>query len=118
MVNRISNEDETTLEDQETSDSEEYEEGKETPGMRVARLNADPTISLKEAQNATVGEGDNASGSSASSAEDYVPSNSDPNPTNLPSSDHPLPDDADNSDEETIGSAQSSSETKEGQYTH
>ncbi len=72
------------------------EEVAQNPGMRAAAINSDPTISLEEARNAASGEGPNASGSSAaSSVEDYVPSSSDPNPTNIPSTDHPLPDDVD-----------------------
>jgi hypothetical protein len=95
------------------------EEVAENPGMRAAAINSDPTISLEEARNAAAGEGPNAAGSTAaSSAEDYVPSTSDPDPTNIPSTDHPLPDDADDADEETPGDSNRSSKKADGKYVH
>lgn len=108
MVNENSHNDETMS-----------EEIAENPGMRAAAIHSDPTISLEEGRNASAGEAPNAAGGpAASSAEDYVSSRSDPNPTNIPSTDHPLPDDADNPDEETIGASQGSSEETGGRYTH
>lgn len=92
------------------------EEVAENPGMRAAAINSDPTISLEEARNAAAGEGPSASGGPApSSVEDYVPSRSDPHPTNIPSTDHPLPDDA---DDETIGASQSFSDETDDRYAH
>lgn len=92
------------------------EEVADNPGMRAAAINSDPSISLEEARNAAAGEAPNASGSSASSSvEDYVPSRSDPHPTNIPSTDHPLPDDA---DDETIGASSSFSEETDDKYVH
>lgn len=91
----------------------------QNPGMRSAAINSNPTISLEEAKNASAGDEPNASGGPApSSAENYVPSRSDPNPTNIPSTDHPLPDDANNPDEETIGSSQSFTEETDDRYAH
>lgn len=95
------------------------EEVAENPGMRTAAIHSDPTISLEEARNAAAGENPNASGGPApSSTEDYVPSRSDPHPTNIPSTDHPLPDDSENPDEETIGSSQSFSAETDDRYNH
>lgn len=92
------------------------EEVDQNPGMKAAAVNADPKISLEEARNAAAGESPNASGSTApSSVEDYVPSRSDPRPTNIPSTDHPLPDDA---DDETIGASSSFSEETDDRYVH
>jgi hypothetical protein len=101
----------------ELNDEAMLEEEAQTPGMKTAMINSDPTISLEEARRATAGEGSNAAGStSPSTAEDYVPSNSDPNPSNLPSTDHPMPDDVDNPDEEPISA--SSSDGTPDQYVH
>jgi hypothetical protein len=95
------------------------EEIAENSGMRAAAVNSDPTISLEEARNAAAGEGPNAAGGpAASSAEDYVPSRSDPDPTNIPSTDHPLPDDAENPDEDTLGDSKSRSEKSDDRYVH
>lgn len=92
------------------------EEVAQNPGMRNAAINSDPSISLEEARNAAAGEGPNASGGPASSSvEDYVPSESDPNPTNIPSTDHPLPDDA---DDETSGASKSFSDETDDRYAH
>jgi hypothetical protein len=88
----------------------------QNPGMRAAAIHSDPTISLEEARNAAAGEGPNASGSVASSsAEEYVPSESDPHPTNIPSTDHPLPEDA---EDETIGASSSFSNETDERYVH
>lgn len=93
------------------------EEIAENPGMRAAMLHIDPTISLEEARNANDGEGPNAAGSVAdSTAEDYVGSTSDPNPSSLPSTDHPLPDDDD--EDQTAGASTSFSEESDGRYVH
>lgn len=67
---------------QEQTDSEVTENS----GVRTAKTNQDPKVSLEEARNAAAGEGPNAAGSSASStAEEHVPGTSDPNATDLPS---------------------------------
>jgi hypothetical protein len=87
------------------------EEVAQNTGLRTAAINSDPNISNEEARNAAAGSGPNASGGTApSTAEDRVPSRSDPYPSNLPSYDHPLPDDA---DEQPIGSNE-----KDEQYAH
>jgi hypothetical protein len=100
----------------ETNDQSTSEED-QTPGMKAAMINSDPTISLEEARRATAGEESNGAGSTApSTAEDYVPSNSDPNPSNLPSTDHPMPDDVDNLDEEPISASSESEEAD--RYAH
>ena len=92
------------------------EEVSENPGMRAAAINSDPSISLEEARNAAEGQGPSASGGPAlSTVETYVPSRSDPRPTNIPSTDHPLPDDA---DDETIGASQSFSDETDDRYAH
>jgi hypothetical protein len=92
------------------------EEVAENPGMRNAAVNSDPSIALEEARNAAAGEGPSGSGGSVSSSvEDYVPSESDPNPTNIPSTDHPLPDDAEG---ETSGSSKSFSDETDNRYAH
>ncbi len=110
----------------ETSDENREENGGENeatmpaeiadnPGMRAAAIRMNPALSLEEARNATAGEGPNAAGGPDGSViEDYVPSNSDPNPTNLASTDHPVPDDAENTEEETLGS----NAAEQGKYAH
>ena len=71
------------------SDAVKVDSPEETPGMKTARLNADPSISLEEGRKAAAGESGNASGSVApSTAEEHVPSTSDPNATDIPSSDN------------------------------
>lgn len=76
-------------------DEQPSDEVTQNAGMKTAAINADPTISLEEARNAAAGEGTNASGGTApSSAQDHIPSNSDPNPSDLPSTGRPLPDEA------------------------
>lgn len=88
----------------------------QNPGMRAAAINSDPTISLEETRNAAAGESPNAAGGVAtSSAEDYVPSTSDPAPTDIPSTDHPLPDD---DDETTAGDVNSFSDEADDRYVH
>jgi hypothetical protein len=87
----------------------------DNPGMRAAALRMDPSISLEEGRNATAGEGPNAAGGPDGSViEDYIPSNSDPNPTNLASTDHPVPDDAEDTEEETQGTEAA----EPGKYAH
>jgi hypothetical protein len=91
----------------------------ENSGQRTAAIHTDPSISLEEGQNAAAGEGPNAAGGPApSSAEDYIPSRSDPAPSNLPSTDHPVPDDAENPDEDTLGSSESFSDKTDDRYAH
>ncbi|HEY9697795.1 MAG TPA: hypothetical protein V6D10_11060 [Trichocoleus sp.] len=70
-------------------DAVQVDDPAQTPGMKAARINANPAISLEEARNAAAGEGENASGSVApSTVEENVPSTSDPNATDIPSSDN------------------------------
>jgi hypothetical protein len=95
------------------------EEVEQTTGMETAEVNADASRSLERGRNASEGKGDNAVGSTApSTAEDYIPSRSDPNPSNLPSSDHALPDDVDDSDEAPIAASSKSGGEKNDRYTH
>lgn len=62
------------------------EETVDNSGVRAAEINHNPDISLEEGRNAAEGEGPNAAGGSASStAEEHVPSTSDPNSSDLPS---------------------------------
>lgn len=71
---------------QEHEDQSRLEEVADNSAERTAETNRDPQISLEEARNAAAGEGPNATGSSASStAEEHVPSNSDPDSSDLPS---------------------------------
>jgi hypothetical protein len=64
----------------------------ENSAARSAETDRDPSISLEEARSANEGKSPNAAGSTASStAEDHVPSRSDPEPSDLPSSDTPKP---------------------------
>ena len=52
----------------------------------------DPSISLKEGENAAAGEGPNAAGGPApSTAEEHVKSTSDPESTDLPTANNPNP---------------------------
>lgn len=71
------------------------EEVADNPGARAAAINAHPELSQIEAENAVAGEGPNASGSSASStAEEHVPSNSEPYASDLPTANTPDPKEA------------------------
>lgn len=93
------------------------EDVSQNAGARSAEVNADPGIALEETRNAAAGETPSGSGSVApSTAEEHVPSRSDPNPTNIPSTDHPNPDDAD--DEGTTGSSDSFTEESDNRYIH
>lgn len=61
------------------------EEVEQNAGARTAEVNRHPEKSLEEARNANEGEGSNASGGPApSTAEEHVPSTSDPEATDLP----------------------------------
>lgn len=61
------------------------EEVTQNAGARSAATNVDPRVSLEEARNATEGKATNAAGSVApSTAEEHIPSTSDPNATDLP----------------------------------
>jgi hypothetical protein len=63
------------------------EQAEQSSGQRLAEVNENPKISLEEARNANEGKSPNASGSAApSDAENYVPSSSDPESTDLPTS--------------------------------
>ncbi|ACK72643.1 hypothetical protein PCC7424_4274 [Gloeothece citriformis PCC 7424] len=64
----------------------------QNPGARTAETNQNPAITEEEARNAAAGETPNASGSTTpSTAEDHVPSRSDPEATDLPTSYDPQP---------------------------
>jgi len=66
------------------------EEVAKNPGARAAAIDQNPALSLEEARNAAEGKTPNAAGStSPDEAEDYVPSTSDPNPTNIPTANAP-----------------------------
>lgn len=63
------------------------EEIAQNPGARAAEINHNPAVTDEETKNAGAGEGPNGAGSVApSTAEDHVPSTSDPEPSDLPSS--------------------------------
>lgn len=65
----------------------------QNPGARGAATRTNPEISQEEARNAAAGEGPNAAGGGVSStAEEHVPSNSDPEASDLPSANRPNPD--------------------------
>lgn len=71
----------------------ESQNTEENAGDRAAELNSNPNRSLEEARNAAEGKSPNASGGVApSTAEETVPSNSDPDASDLPSSNTPTPD--------------------------
>jgi hypothetical protein len=62
------------------------EETIENSGIRAAKINQNPNLSLEEGRNAAEGKTINAAGGSASStAEEHVPSTSNPNASDLPS---------------------------------
>lgn len=64
---------------------ESIENAEENSAMRAAKMNSDPQRSLEAAGNAAVGKAPNAAGGSASNtAEEHVPSNSEPEATDLP----------------------------------
>ena len=68
------------------------EEVEHNAGMRAAAIDANPKMSLEEARNAAEGKGPNASGGPApSDVEDYVPSTSDPEASDLPTANAPNP---------------------------
>jgi hypothetical protein len=61
-------------------------------GARTTATNNDPSISLKEGENAAAGEGPNASGGSApSTVEEHIPSTSSPESTDIPTANVPNP---------------------------
>ena len=61
-------------------------------GARTTAVNNDPSISLKEGENAAAGEGPNASGGPApSTAEEHVRGTSSPEATDLPTANVPNP---------------------------
>ncbi len=72
----------------QTQNSESLrEEIAENAGARAAEINHNPAVTDEETKNAGTGEGPNGSGGIApSTAENYVPSTSDPEPSDLPSS--------------------------------
>lgn len=72
----------------QTQNSESLpEEIAQNAGARAAEINHNPAVTDEETKNAGAGEGPNGSGGIApSTAEDYVPSTSDPEPSDLPSS--------------------------------
>lgn len=79
-----------------TSDQNIPDDVAQNAGARNTATNRDPSISLKEGENATAGEGPNAAGSTApSTAEDHIPSTSDPESTDLPTANAPNPEAAD-----------------------
>jgi hypothetical protein len=67
------------------------EEVAENPGARTAAVHQNPELMQEEARNAAAGEGPNAAGGPGipSEAEDYVPSSSDPEATDLPTANSP-----------------------------
>ncbi|MGF1570436.1 MAG: hypothetical protein ACFCVD_20575 [Nodosilinea sp.] len=69
------------------------EEVAESPGARTAAVHQNPELMQAEARNAAAGEGPNAAGGpgTPSDAEDYVPSSSDPEATDLPTANAPNP---------------------------
>ena len=70
-----------------TDDSREIlEDVADNAGDRTAAINSNPKISLEEARNAAAGEGPTGSGGTApSTAEEHIPSESDPDATDIPS---------------------------------
>lgn len=73
------------MSDSSRTDSGNPDQAQTTANKNTA-IDTDPTRSLEEARNANEGKSDNGSGSVASStAEDYVPSRSDPEASDLPS---------------------------------
>jgi hypothetical protein len=65
---------------------QERSETEQNSAVRAVEASHDPESSLEEARNAAEGKAKNAAGSSASStAEEHIPSNSDPEATDLPS---------------------------------
>ena len=72
----------------QTQNSESLpEEIAQNPGARAAEINHNPAVTDEETKNAGAGEGPNGSGGGVpSTAEDHVPSTSDPEPSDLPSS--------------------------------
>jgi hypothetical protein len=106
-------------ENESRNDKMPSEEVEQTAGMETAKVNADAKLSLERGRNASKGKGKNAAGGTAPrNAKDYVPSRSDPKPSNLPSSDHALPDNADDANEEAITASSKSGGEKGDRYTH
>lgn len=65
----------------------------DNPGARTAAIHQNPEISKEEARNASEGKGPNAAGGGQpSTVEDYVPSSSDPEATDLPTANAPQKD--------------------------
>jgi hypothetical protein len=82
------------------------EETSENSGLKSVAVDSNPGEMLEQGRNAAEGKADNAAATATpSTVEDYIPSTSDPFPSNLPSSDHPVPDDSDNPDEPPISAS-------------
>lgn len=79
------------VDDKEGELNKLLEEVADNPGARTAAIHQHPELMQQEARNAAAGEGPNASGGSgaSSTAEDYVPSLSDPEATDLPTANSP-----------------------------
>jgi len=79
------------VDDKESEQNRLLEEVADNPGARTAAIHQNPELMQQEARNAAAGEGPNASGGPGvdSEAEDYVPSSSDPEATDLPTANSP-----------------------------
>ncbi|MBW4464556.1 MAG: hypothetical protein KME07_03825 [Pegethrix bostrychoides GSE-TBD4-15B] len=65
----------------------------EDAAMRAIEATHEPQAGLEKARNAAEGKADNAAGGAASStAQEHIPSNSDPEASDLPSAGRPMPD--------------------------
>ncbi len=97
MANDNKNEENSLMANVDNKENEQnrlLEEVADNPGARTAAIHQNPELMQQEARNAAAGEGPNAAGGSgvSSEAEDYVPSSSDPEPTNLPTANSPRQD--------------------------
>jgi hypothetical protein len=79
------------VDDKESEQNRLLKEVADNPGARTAAIHQNPELMQQEARNAAAGEGPNASGrpGAASDAQDYVPSSSDPEATDLPTANSP-----------------------------
>ncbi|MEP0907429.1 hypothetical protein NC969_18105 [Leptolyngbya subtilissima ST-M1] len=79
------------VDDKESEQNKLLEEVADNPGARTAAIHQNPELMQQEARNAAAGEGPNGSGGSgaSSSAEDYIPSSSDSESTDLPTANSP-----------------------------
>lgn len=72
--------------EEQKQDQSDLDDESQNPAVRAVESNQNPQMTLEKGRNAAEGKSPNAAaGSSSSTAEDHIPSNSDPDASDLPS---------------------------------